>query len=73
MSGRAWRVDLAELTGADVPTVIAADTGDVAAMGTLLEKTIKPSLEMLPLTEWPEARKEMMDAIIATMFPGQKP
>lgn len=69
---RAWRVDLAELTGADVPTVIAADTGDVAAMGVLMEKTIKPSLEELPLVEWPEARKEMMDAIIATMFPGQK-
>jgi len=66
---RTWTIDLSGLTGADVGKLLQADSGDMDAAQELLEKTLRPNMEALPLTEWNEARGELVRLTIATIFP----
>lgn len=81
MSGRAWRIDLSDLTGADVPDIIGADRGNAGSVHRLLAKTIRPAdprafdededlgyLACLPLAEYQTARKEVTAAALDVIF-----
>jgi hypothetical protein len=67
MSGQ-YTIDLSALTAADVPELLAADGGDIAAADRLMRLTVSPPLEEIPLAEWNEARKAMVQAAIAAIF-----
>jgi hypothetical protein len=63
-----YSIDFSELTASDVGDLLAADGGDIAAAQRLMEKVIKPSLDVVPLGEWNEARKAMVKAAVAEIF-----
>lgn len=68
MDEQKYTIDLSELTANDVGDLLAADGGDMAAAHRLMEKSIKPSLEAVPLGEWDMARKAMVKAAVAEIF-----
>ena len=63
-----WTIDISGLTGADVGKLLMVDSGDLDATQELLQRTVKPSLDVVPLDEWMEARGELVRLTLARIF-----
>ncbi len=63
-----YEIDLSALTAADVADLLAADQGDLLKADALLRRCVKPGLEAIPLAEWNEVRKAMVQQAIAEIF-----
>jgi len=63
-----YEIDLSALTAADVADLLAADQGDLLKADALLRRCVKPGLEEIPLAEWNEVRKAMVQQAIAEIF-----
>ncbi|MBN2389889.1 MAG: hypothetical protein JXR84_04155 [Anaerolineae bacterium] len=69
---RAWTIDISGLTGADVGKLLQVDAGELEATQEMLERTVRPSLDVVPLEEWFEARGELVRLTLAQIFRREK-
>lgn len=68
MAESEYTIDLGALTAADVADLLAADQGDLVKADELLRRCVRPGLEVIPLAEWNEVRKAMVQQAIAEIF-----
>lgn len=68
MDEKTWHIDISDLTGADFGQLLQADEGDLEASDALLRRTVKPSIEALPLADWEIARREMIKVTLEAVF-----